>query len=206
MKNLYRKLMTLIAPSVALVLLFAAVASAHVTVSPSQSSVGAWETYTLKVPVEKDSPTVQIDLRMPAGVEFKQYETTPGWKVTIDGNKVSWIATGDGIQSGQFQRFTFTAKNPDQAGKVAWDAYQHYADGSLVQWSGEEGSESPHSITEISGTASAGGHSHGMDMDMGADTDTATSSSTSPVGYIALIASILALILAVIGLFRRRQV
>ncbi|MFE4711895.1 YcnI family protein [Paenibacillus sp. NPDC056722] len=205
MKNLYRKLMTLIAPSVALVLLFAAVASAHVTVSPSQSGVGAWETYTLKVPVEKDSPTVQIDLRMPAGVEFKQYEATPGWKVTIDGNKVSWIATGDGIQSGQFQRFTFTAKNPDQAGKVVWDAYQHYADGSLVQWSGEEGSESPHSITEISGTAAAGGHSHGMDMDMGEGTDTATSSSTSPVGYIALIASILALILAVIGLFRRRQ-
>ncbi|MFF2907327.1 YcnI family protein [Paenibacillus sp. NPDC057934] len=205
MKNLYRKLMTLIAPSVALVLLFAAVASAHVTVSPSQSGVGAWETYTLKVPVEKDSPTVQIDLRMPAGVEFKQYETTPGWKVSIDGNKVSWIATGDGIQSGQFQRFTFTAKNPDQAGKVAWDAYQHYADGSLVQWSGEEGSESPHSITEISGTASAGGHSHGMDMDMGENTDSATESSTSPVGYIALIASILALILAVIGLFRRRQ-
>jgi uncharacterized protein YcnI len=209
MKNLYRKLLTLIAPATALVLLFASVASAHVTVSPSQSGVGAWETYTLKVPVEKESPTVQIDLRIPAGAEFKQYEPTPGWKVTIDGNKISWIATGDGIQAGQFQRFTFTAKNPDQAGKIAWDAYQHYADGTLVQWSGEEGSESPHSITEISGSAADSSHSHGgsMDMDMGDDTETtATSSTTSPVGYIALIASILALLLAVIALFRRRKV
>lgn len=34
-------------------LLFAGMASAHVTVKPSISQPNAWETYTLKVPVEK---------------------------------------------------------------------------------------------------------------------------------------------------------
>lgn len=206
MKKLYRKLLTLIAPSAALVLLFAAVASAHVTVAPSQSSTGAWETYTLKVPTEKNSPTTQIDLRMPEGVEFKQYEATPGWKVTVEGNKVSWIADGEGIQPGQFQRFTFTAKNPDQAGKIAWNAYQHYADGSLVQWSGEEGAETPHSVTVISGAAGGQEHSHGGSMDnMDMGDHTSASSTTSPVVYIALVISILSLLLAIIGLFRRKK-
>lgn len=53
MNRLSRKIMTLFAPAAATLLLFAAVASAHVTVAPAQSSTGAWETYTLKVPSEK---------------------------------------------------------------------------------------------------------------------------------------------------------
>jgi uncharacterized protein YcnI len=195
--------------------LFAAVASAHVTVSPAESSTGAWETYTLKVPSEKDVATTQIDLRMPEGAEFKQYETTPGWTVTVEGNKVSWIASGDGILAGQFQRFYFTAKNPDTAGDIAWDAYQHYADGSLVQWSGEEGSESPHSITEI--VQAAGGsdsHSHGgMDMGSGSMTmdeheaimENAESGSTSPMVYITLGISLLAFLLSAVALLRGKK-
>lgn len=119
MNKMLRKLMTLAAPSVVALMLFAAVASAHVTVAPAESSTGAWETYTLKVPSEKDIATIQVDLRIPEGAEFKQYEATPGWKVTIEGNKVSWTATGEGIQAGQFQRFYFTAKNPEAAGDIA---------------------------------------------------------------------------------------
>ncbi|WP_342565751.1 DUF1775 domain-containing protein [Paenibacillus sp. FSL R7-0345] len=215
MNKLLRKLMTLAAPMAAALSLFAAVASAHVTVSPAESTTGAWETYTLKVPSEKDVATTQIDLRMPEGAEFKQYETTPGWTVTVEGNKVSWIASGDGILAGQFQRFYFTAKNPDTAGDIAWDAYQHYADGSLVQWSGEEGSESPHSITEI--VQAAGGsdsHSHGgMDMGSGSMTmdeheaimENAESGSTSPMVYITLGISLLAFLLSAVALLRGKK-
>ncbi|MNC10669.1 hypothetical protein D3C75_583360 [compost metagenome] len=188
------------------------------TVAPAESATGAWETYTLKVPSEKDAATVQIDLRIPAGAEFKQYEAVPGWDVKIDGNKVSWISAGAGIQAGQFQRFYFTAKNPDTAGGIAWDAYQHYADGSLVQWSGDEGTETPHAITEIVQAASgSSGHSHGS-----ANMDTADqgsmsmdehneimeehdkTSSVSPLIYIALGISLLSFLLAVIGLLRKR--
>lgn len=67
MNKMLRKLMTLAAPSVVALMLFAAVASAHVTVAPAESSTGAWETYTLKVPSEKDIATIQVDLRIPEG-------------------------------------------------------------------------------------------------------------------------------------------
>lgn len=217
MNTLLRKLMTLAMPSVAALLLFAVAASAHVTIAPAQSTTGAWETYTLNVPSEKDAATVQVELRIPEGAEFKQYEAVPGWNVTVDGNKVSWTATGAGIQAGQFQRFYFTAKNPDTAGNIAWDAYQHYADGSLVQWSGEEGMESPHSITEIvQAAAGSDSHSHGS-MDMGnSDSmsmeehnaimeDLDQSTGTSPLLYITLGISLLSFLLAAIGLLRGKK-
>jgi uncharacterized protein YcnI len=204
MNRLSRKIMTLFAPAAATLLLFAAVASAHVSVAPAQSMTGAWETYTLKVPSEKNVATVQVDLRIPEGAEFKQYEATPGWDVTIEGNKVSWIATGDGIKEGQFQRFYFTAKNPSTAGEIAWDAYQHYADGSLVQWSGEAGAENPHSTTSIV-QAAASGDSHSHDSMVMDDEETTTSSSTSPVVYVTLGVALLALLLALISVFRGRR-
>lgn len=216
--RLFRKIAALAAPAAAALMLFAAVASAHVTVSPAESGTGAWETYTLKVPSEKDIATVQVDLRIPAGAEFKQYEATPGWEVTVEGNKVSWIAKDGGIAAGQFQRFYFTAKNPDTAGDINWDAYQHYADGSLVQWSGEPGSDSPHSITTIveASGSSGGGHGHG-----GADTSASgtmtmdehqaimdqedSKASVSPLLYIALGISLVSFLLATVALLRGRK-
>lgn len=43
-------------PTVINLFFFTSMASAHVTVMPKTSSTGAWETYTLKVPVEKMLP------------------------------------------------------------------------------------------------------------------------------------------------------
>jgi uncharacterized protein YcnI len=150
-----RSLWMFMATFLACVGLSTAVASAHVTVWPKTSSVGAWEKYTMRVPTEKDVPTTKIVLRLPAGVEFESYEPVPGWTCTVQapaGGKsgtVTWKATGAGILPGQFQEFSFVAKNPDKAGSLAWDAYQYYKDGSVVEWTGAEGSQTPHSITQI---------------------------------------------------------
>ncbi|MCQ6281203.1 DUF1775 domain-containing protein [Bacillus sp. EB600] len=67
----------------------------------------------------------------------------------IEETSITFLATGEGILPGQFQQFVFTAKNPDRATKADWDAYQYYKDGSVVEWTGDEGSKSPHSITDI---------------------------------------------------------
>ncbi|MDT3425732.1 uncharacterized protein YcnI [Paenibacillus forsythiae] len=214
MKTMSRKLWIISTPMIGALLLFAATASAHVTIAPAQSAAGAWETYTLKVPSEKDSPTVELDLRIPEGAQFKQYEPVYGWDVTADGNKVTWKATGGGIQPGQFQRFTFTVKNPVSPGNIAWNAYQHYGDGSLVQWSGEEGSETPHAVTSITeASGSEGGHDHsGMSADHSSMSDHAamgearSSASVSPLVYAAFVLSLLALALSLISLIRRRRV
>lgn len=172
----WRKLLALAAPASAALLLFAAVASAHVSVLPKESTTGAWETYTMKVPVEKDVNTNKVVLKMPKGVEFQQYEPIPGWKTTVDeaAGTVTWQAEGSGIAAGQFQRFTFVAKNPEQPGEAAWDAFQYYTDGSIVEWTGDENADTPHSITairtETSGTAA---NSHGQAITSNSSSDPA---------------------------------
>jgi uncharacterized protein YcnI len=188
--------------------LFSSIASAHVTVVPKTSSPGAWETYTVKVPVEKESPTTKLTLKMPSGVEFEQYQPVPGWNVITqkDANgkvtSITFETTGEGILPGQFQSFSFVAKNPDKAGKAAWDAYQYYKDGSIVEWTGNESSKSPHSITDI--VAQTATHQMpGMNMQQPKET-TATSTTNNTVPLILSIAAVLLSLVALVLAARKR--
>jgi uncharacterized protein YcnI len=155
-----KRFFKLVFPTVIGLFLFSSVASAHVTVIPKTSTTGAWETYTVKVPVEKEVATTKFTLKAPDGVEVMSYQPVPGWNYTSEKDSngkvtsITFEATGEGILPGQFQQFTFVGKNPENATKAAWDAFQYYKDGSVVEWTGDEGSKSPHSITDIvSGTA-----------------------------------------------------
>jgi uncharacterized protein YcnI len=171
-------------------LLFAGMASAHVTVKPSISQPNAWETYTLKVPVEKNIPTTKVALKIPKEVVFKQYEPVPNWKVATEKDSsgkvttVTWTTEKDGIQAGQYQRFSFVAQNADQNTAAAWDAFQYYSDGSIVEWTGDEGSNNPHSITEITADATSqtpaadSGHDSAGTAAGHTSTDTAKDSSS----------------------------
>lgn len=168
----FTKLIATLTTATAAMLLFTGIASAHVTVAPSVSKPGAWETYTMKVPVEKEVSTNKVALKVPDNVDFKQYEPVPGWTVAIDRNAagkvdtVTWTAEGDGIEAGQYQRFSFVAVNPTGDADVTWNAFQYYADGSIVEWTGEEGSQRPHSITKVTADETAvadTGHSHNND-------------------------------------------
>ncbi|MGE7602811.1 YcnI family protein [Peribacillus sp. NPDC097675] len=206
----------LFASTLAALFLFAGSAHAHVTVQPSTSAPEAWETYTLKVPVEKDSSTKKVALKVPEGTVFSSYQPIPNWKVTTDKDKeghvktVTWEATGDGITAGQFQQFTFVAQNPDEETQVVWDAFQYYDDGEIVEWSGEEGSDLPHSITEITATSKGGKESashehasesnqmHSDSIDQSKESAEKDNSQTLVItlGVISLIISILALLVA----------
>ncbi|MBV7506757.1 DUF1775 domain-containing protein [Bacillus sp. sid0103] len=164
MKRTVKKISKLFLPTLLGLFLFSSVASAHVTVVPKTSTTGAWETYTVKVPVEKDVATTKVTIKAPAGVEIMSYQPVPGWKYSDekDANGIvksfTFEATGEGILPGQFQQFTFVGKNPDDATKAAWDAFQYYKDGSIVEWTGDEGADSPHSITDIVAGTSPDGH------------------------------------------------
>ncbi|MDD9147417.1 MULTISPECIES: YcnI family copper-binding membrane protein [unclassified Sporolactobacillus] len=162
-------------------------ASAHVAVKPVQSQAGAYETYTVQVPTEKNVPTIKVALRVPGQVEFVDYQAVPGWSVTTakgaDGNiqTVTWSAKGQGIAPGQFQQFQFTALNPKKNTQLAWNAYQYYQDGSIVEWTQKAGAETPHAITQIvSGPADG-------------------ASAGQPAGRSAFVLSIIALLLSVIS-------
>lgn len=159
--SVFTKMITISsAVMVAGLLTFSSIASAHVTVKPAQSMPSAWETYTLKVPSEKDLPTTKVTLKVPENLSFKQYQPIPGWKATTEKNdtgeitSITWEAESGGIEAGQFQQFVFVGENPAKDGELTWDAYQYYSDGSVVEWTGDEGSDLPHSITAITENAS----------------------------------------------------
>lgn len=161
MRQVFSKLTAVFPAVIAGTLLFAGLASAHVSVKPSASKPSAYETYTIKIPVEKDISTVKVALKIPAGVDFKNYQPVPGWKVeTAKDNAgrvttVTWAADAEGgIEPGQFQQFYFVAKNPNKDTSIAWDAFQYYKDGSIVEWTGD-GGDSPHSVTTISASGEA---------------------------------------------------
>ncbi len=181
---------------------FTAAASAHVSVKPAESAVGSWETYTMKVPVEKNEPTTKVVLKMPAGVEFQQYQPIPGWKTSVSKHddkavSVTWEAKDGGIQPGQFQQFTFVAKNPEKSGDAAWDAYQYYKDGSIVEWTGDEKADTPHSITKITKSASVT-DAHGAEQ-----SNEESKSGVSALDIAAIVLSAAAIILSIAALVKK---
>ncbi|AWK45001.1 DUF1775 domain-containing protein [Bacillus velezensis] len=183
---------------------FTATASAHVSVKPAESAAGSWETYTMKVPVEKNEPTTKVVLKMPAGVEFQQYQPIPGWKTSVSKHddkavSVTWEAKDGGIQPGQFQQFTFVAKNPEKSGDAAWDAYQYYKDGSIVEWTGDEKADTPHSITKITKSASVT-DAHGAEQ-----SNEESKSGVSALDIAAIVLSAAAIILSITALVKKKR-
>lgn len=183
---------------------FTATASAHVSVKPAESAAGSWETYTMKVPVEKNDPTTKVVLKMPAGVEFQQYQPIPGWKTSVSKHddkavSVTWEAKDGGIQPGQFQQFTFVAKNPEKSGDAAWDAYQYYKDGSIVEWTGDEKADTPHSITKITKLASVT-DAHGAEQ-----SNEESKSGVSALDIAAIVLSAAAIILSIAALVKKKR-
>ncbi|EUJ49205.1 YcnI family copper-binding membrane protein [Paenilisteria rocourtiae] len=175
-------------------------ASAHVTVAPTESTTGAWETYTVKVPVEKESATVKVVVKVPTGVSFQSYEPVPGWNVVVNkaDSTVTWTATNGGIQKGQFQRFSFVAQNPEKIGKIEWNAYQYYQDGSIVEWTGNEDADYPHATTAISKAVSdSATDSHGKKATTEKSQSSENSSSPSVMQWVSLSIAVLALIIAI---------
>ncbi|HFK1487972.1 hypothetical protein CBR59_06935 [Bacillus thuringiensis] len=195
MKRIKKLGTTMIATVIAMGM-FSLPVSAHVTVKPATSDIGSWETYTIKVPVEKNIATTKVTLKIPSGVEFQQYEPVPGWKMEEQKDNagkvktVVWEAIGEGILPGQFQRFTFVAKNPNKEQKIAWDAYQQYKDGEIVEWTGDERAEKPHSLTTIAkGTSLTGEHGEVSNVEK--------NEGTSNMQLIAIVLSILAIVSSV---------
>ncbi|MBC1341200.1 DUF1775 domain-containing protein [Listeria welshimeri] len=185
-------------------------ASAHVSVSPNESTVKSWETYTMKVPSEKEMASKKIVLKVAKGVSFESYEPVPGWTTTVDkkNGTVTWQTEGNGIEKGQFQRFSFIAKNPSEEGDVAWNAYQYYEDGSIVEWVGAEDSETPHATTKIlKESAQTTTGSHGEVVAGAEDTagDTSNSNDNTILLWTAVVISVLALITGILAILSRKK-
>jgi uncharacterized protein YcnI len=136
--------------------------SAHIVVKPNTVGVGAFQTFTVGVPVEKDIPTIGIRLLIPEGLKYVSPNVKPGWRINVvkegegEGTKVTEITwSGGTIPVGQRDDFVFSAQVPSIVTSLNWKAYQTYSDGSVVSWDqdpstitpGEE--SNPYSVTII---------------------------------------------------------
>ena len=132
---------------------------AHAVVFPRESTTGAYEKYVLRVPNEKAVATTRVELFFPRGVRVTSFADVPGWQLEVetDSAKAITAAVWTGTLPPQrFIEFPFVAVNPKTDTTLSWPAYQTYADGERVEWSGPEGSKHPASVTKIGAAAAAG--------------------------------------------------
>jgi uncharacterized protein YcnI len=116
-----------------LALLVVPIAFGHIKIYPMQSTFGAREKYTMRVPNERQSPTIRVEGEFPAGLEVYDFEFKPGWKIDFKKDEkgkiigATWTGT---IAPYEFVEFGMLAINP-KAGdpNMLWKFYQYYADG-----------------------------------------------------------------------------
>jgi uncharacterized protein YcnI len=151
-------LATLIA--IALTLVVTSLALAHAVVYPKTSKVGGYEKYVLRVPNEKATPTLRVEIRFPAELRVTSFGDVPGWQLEVltDSAKriIGAVWTGS-LPPQRFMEFPFVGANPKTPAELVWPVYQTYADGPRVEWTGAEGSKTPASVTSIEAGGGASG-------------------------------------------------
>lgn len=178
-------------------LLLPSLANAHVTVWPKTAAHGAYERYVVRVPNEKDVATTRVEIRFPAEVRISSFLDVAGWKldvVTDSAGKITGAVWTGNLPPKRFVEFPFVAVNPKEGERVVWPAFQTYAGGTIVEWTGPEGSKSPASVTTLTARPATG------------KPDTTGAAAVTPAGssgggsWASLITSLAALTVALLSL------
>ncbi|MGW5664327.1 YcnI family copper-binding membrane protein [Streptomyces sp. NPDC003758] len=168
------------------VLVLSAPAFAHVTVQPEgQAAKGAYAVVDFKVPNERDdASTTKLEVSLPTDHPLASVMPQPvdGWKVQVTKSKlakplsmhgrqineavskVTWTATGKGIEPGYFQKFPLSVGQlPENTDQLVFKALQTYSDNEVVRWiepqkEGQEEPEKPAPVLELASASSSGHH------------------------------------------------
>ena len=148
-----------------------AAASAHAKISPSIVQAKDSEVFTLAVPTEKEAAaTTSIELTVPKGFGIDSFFPSPGWKRSVQSTgsgesavvqKVTW--TGGKVPTDEDAAFTFLASTSG-TGTYTFAVRQTYSDGSIVDWSGPESSDTPSPTIKADSTLGGGGGSTTLDI------------------------------------------
>ena len=130
-------------------------AAAHSIVLPFSSRPADLQLYTVVVPTEADSPTTEVALKVPEGIDFLLVKESPGWKVKTErrNDRIDVIRWTGSAPPDSFAEFGLIARNPILEGDLPWRITQTYGNGEVVRWIGPPGSEFPASVTRITETA-----------------------------------------------------
>jgi uncharacterized protein YcnI len=141
-------------------------AFAHARISPSVTLAKSLDLYSLVVPTEKEgTTTTKIVLTVPAGFSIDSFVPSPGWKRQLKQTgsgedavvqSVTW--SGGHVPTEDDSLFQFLAEA--QSDKTyTFAVEQTYSDGSVVNWSGSESSDTPAPTVEAKSSLGGGGSS-----------------------------------------------
>jgi len=138
--------------TVSLIMLTATMALAHIRIFPTDSTVGAREKYTMRVPNEKQVASSKVEGEFPVGLQVYDFEFKPGWKIDFKkdakGNIVGATWTGK-IQPYEFVEFGMLAINPKEGTDLTWKFIQYYDDGTKEEFTGPVGSRLPSPVVTL---------------------------------------------------------
>ena len=147
-------------------LVVVASAAAHAKVSPPVVLAKAGQVFTLAVPTEKDgATTTTVELTPPQGFSIDSFVASPGWKRAVQQTgsgenatitKVTW--SGGAVPTGEATDFAFVA-TASAKGDYTFGVRQTYSDGTVVNWSGPESSDTPAATVQAVSSLGGGGSS-----------------------------------------------
>jgi uncharacterized protein YcnI len=147
-------------------LMAASSAFAHARISPSITVAKSLQLYSLVVPTEKEgTTTTRVVLTVPAGFSIDSFVPSPGWarelKQTGSGEEavvqsVSWSGGRVPTEEDAFFQFLGEAQSDKT---YTFSVEQTYSDGSVVNWSGSESSDTPAPTVEAKSSLGGGGTS-----------------------------------------------
>ena len=139
-------------PGLALAVLSVSLAFGHIRIYPTESTLGARERYTMRVPNEKQVKCVRIEGEFPPEVTIYDFEFKPGWKIDFKkddkGKIVGAVWTGTMVPY-EFVEFGMLGINPKEGANLVWKFVQYYDDGSKEEFTGPAGSRLPSPVTVL---------------------------------------------------------
>ncbi|MFJ9021709.1 YcnI family protein [Streptomyces sp. NPDC102259] len=178
------------------VLVLSSPAFAHVSVAAEGTAAkGGYAVVDFKVPNERDNAsTTKLEVTFPTDHPLASAMPEPinGWKIDVTKSKlakpielhgkqiseavskITWTATGKGIEAGYFQKFPVSVGAlPEDADELVFKAVQTYSNKEVVRWIEvqEDGAEEPENPAPVLALAAASEdeHSHGTTAEDASD-------------------------------------
>ncbi|MBM3818325.1 MAG: DUF1775 domain-containing protein [Acidimicrobiia bacterium] len=140
-----------VSAAAALALLLPAVAGAHVSITPRESTAGATEKYTIRIPTEGKVATTGAEIEFPAGVIVETIQAPMGWKYDVrrqDDRVVAMTIHAD-VKPYEFIEVSFVARNPREGAQIVWILRQRFADGTVTDWTRGPNGTRPTAVTRL---------------------------------------------------------
>ncbi|MEU1189285.1 YcnI family protein [Streptomyces sp. NPDC005859] len=209
------------------VLVLSSPAFAHVSVAAEGSAAkGGYAVVDFKVPNERDNAsTTKLEVAFPTDHPLASAMPEPinGWKIDVTKaklakpielhgkqiseavSKITWTATGKGVEAGYFQKFPVSiGALPEDADELVFKAIQTYSNKEVVRWIEvqEDGADEPENPAPVLALAAAseGGH-HGASAEEASDkSDDAEAAATTEAASDSDSSDTTARVLGVVGI------